>query len=464
MANRTKASFAINNFNQFKQQMLIWANQFNICCFLDNHHYQTKHNSVECLMAVNAVISFVNNTLEDFKIFESKQNDWLFGHVSYDYKNEIHSLTSSHPDGIGFPSIFFFVPETVIELTEISVTISCINNNPNAIFNQIVSQASKTNQQLETNNELPNNKTTTPNTKHQTTKNEATNNQERVTRNEKLQTRNPILPRIPKEKYLQIIEQLQKHILRGDCYEINFCQEFFAENYAINPVQVYQKLAAVSPNPFSCYYKLNNQYLLCASPERYVKKEGNQIISQPIKGTFKRNLIDSEIDIANKIALQNSLKDKSENVMVVDLVRNDLSKICTEGSVKVDEIFAVYTFPQVHQMISTISGTLQPNTNFTNVLEATFPMGSMTGAPKLKVIQLTEQYEQTQRGIYSGCVGYIAPNKNFDFNVVIRSIMYNATTQYISYQVGGGITYNSNAESEYEECLLKAEAMRKVLI
>lgn len=486
MANRTKASFAINNFNQFKQQMLIWANQFNICCFLDNHHYQTKHNNIECLLAVNAVKSFINNKFEDFKIFEAKQNDWLFGHVSYDYKNEIHSLTSSHPDGIGFPTIFFFVPETVIELTEISVTISCINNNPNAIFEQILAFVNQEmaigngELEIEQPQSINNNQQSITNPKPQTpisfprpTSNEkrVTTNEKRTTSNKKQETskqqqetRNPILPRIPKEKYLQTIEQLQKHILRGDCYEINFCQEFFAENYRINPIQVYQKLATVSPNPFSCYYKLNNQYLLCASPERYVKKEGNQIISQPIKGTFKRNLIDSEIDIANKIALQNSLKDKSENVMVVDLVRNDLSKICTEGSVKVDEIFAVYTFPQVHQMISTISGTLQPNTSFTNVLEATFPMGSMTGAPKLKVMQLTEQYEQTQRGIYSGCVGYIAPNKNFDFNVVIRSIMYNATTQYISYQVGGGITYNSNAESEYEECLLKAEAMRKVLI
>jgi para-aminobenzoate synthetase component 1 len=256
---------------------------------------------------------------------------------------------------------------------------------------------------------------------------------------------------------------LQKHILRGDCYEINFCQEFYAENTIIQPLEVYKKLVDLSPNPFACYYKLNHQFLLCASPERYVKKEDNQIISQPIKGTSKRNNQNSEVDIQHKTTLQNSTKDKSENVMVVDLVRNDLSKICTEGSVKVIELFGIYSFPQVHQMISTISGELKPNTNFAQVLEATFPMGSMTGAPKLKVMQLTEQYEQTKRGIYSGCVGYIAPNGNFDFNVVIRSIMYNATNQYLSYQVGGGITFYSVPEQEYEECLVKAEAMKKVL-
>jgi len=433
--NRTKAIFAIDNYSVFKQQMLSWANQFNICCFLDNHQYQTSYNSVECLLAVNAVSSFTStpNTLKDFTQFEQTKNDWLFGHVSYDFKNELHGLTSNHHDGIQFPDFFFFQPETVIELRKNEVLITCIENKPESIFKKITGIR---NWVL---GSCPNPKLQTPNSKFH------------------------ITPRIAKESYITIIEQLKQHIRRGDCYEINFCQEFYATNVTINPLETYQKLAEISPNPFSCYYKLADKFLLCASPERYIKKQGTEIISQPIKGTFKRNLADPALDAANKHTLQNSSKDKAENVMVVDLVRNDLSKICTEGSVKVDELFKVYTFPQVYQMISTISGTVASEASFADVLAATFPMGSMTGAPKQKVMELTEQYEQTKRGIYSGCVGYIAPNKEFDFNVVIRSIMYNAQNQYLSYQVGGGITYNSHAESEYEECLLKAEAMKRVL-
>jgi para-aminobenzoate synthetase component 1 len=161
--------------------------------------------------------------------------------------------------------------------------------------------------------------------------------------------------------------------------------------------------------------------------------------------------------------LRNSGKDRSENVMVVDLVRNDLSKVCTEGSVQTDELFGIYSFPQVHQMISTISGQLKPGVSFTDILKASFPMGSMTGAPKRRVMQLIEQYEKTKRGIYSGAVGYIDPQGDFDFNVVIRSILYNATDRYLSYQVGGGITAYSEAEKEYEECLLKAAAISQVL-
>ncbi len=438
---RTSATFTIANFIEFKQQMLDWANQFNICCFLDNHQYQFKHSTVECLLAVNAINTFTTqlNCVEEFTKFCATNTDWLFGHVNYDFKNELHNLSSNHPDGIGFPTIFFFQPETVIELKNNEVIISCINSNPETVFEQVVGKATNSEQRK-------------------------TSNGKRATENEQLLIQNLILtPRITKEKYLQTIEQLQKHILRGDCYEINFCQEFYAENTIIQPLEVYKKLVDLSPNPFACYYRLNHQFLLCASPERYVKKEDNQIISQPIKGTNKRNIENKAEDAQHKTTLQNSTKDKSENVMVVDLVRNDLSKICTEGSVKVNELFGIYSFPQVHQMISTISGELKPNTNFAQVLKATFPMGSMTGAPKLKVMQLTEQYEQTKRGIYSGCVGYIAPNGNFDFNVVIRSIMYNATNQYLSYQVGGGITFYSVPEQEYEECLVKAEAMKKVL-
>ena len=166
----------------------------------------------------------------------------------------------------------------------------------------------------------------------------------------------------------------------------------------------------------------------------------------------------------SKEELFHSDKDRSENVMVVDLVRNDLSKVCEEGTVKVDELYGIYSFPQVHQMISTVSGELKKNISFTEIIKATFPMGSMTGAPKKRVMELIEQYEKTKRGIFSGCLGYISPNGDFDFNVVIRSIMYNASSNYLSFQAGSAITFYSDPEKEWEECLLKAEAIKNCSI
>ncbi len=269
--------------------------------------------------------------------------------------------------------------------------------------------------------------------------------------------------RISQENYLTTIKKIQQQILRGDCYELNFCQEFYAENASIDPIAVYHQLTELSPNPFAALYKLNDKYCLCASPERYLKKTGYMVISQPIKGTAKRDLVNKLQDEYSKTSLLNSNKERSENVMVVDLVRNDLSKICEEGTVKVDELFGIYSFPQVHQMISTVSGRLQKDLHWVDAIKATFPMGSMTGAPKKRVMELIEQYEQTKRGLFSGSIGYINPDGDFDFNVVIRSLLYNSTAQYLSFQTGGAITFYSDAAQEYEESLLKAEAIKAVL-
>lgn len=273
----------------------------------------------------------------------------------------------------------------------------------------------------------------------------------------------PMQQRLSREEYIQKVKALQGHILRGDCYEINFCQEFYAEGVEIDPVAVYRKLNGLSPNPFSVLYKLEDKYLICASPERFLYREGRRIVSQPIKGTARRAKGDPVADELLKISLRQDAKEKAENVMVVDLVRNDLSRVCREGSVQVDELFGVYTYPQVHQMISTVSGELEDKRTFSEILAATFPMGSMTGAPKKRVMELIRDFEPGTRGIFSGTVGYINPAGDFDFNVVIRSIMYNASSRYLSYQVGSGITFYCEAEKEWEECLLKAEAIKKVL-
>ena len=274
----------------------------------------------------------------------------------------------------------------------------------------------------------------------------------------------PVLKsRFSKRKYIETIKSLKKHILKGDCYEINFCQEFYSLNVIIDPIKIYKNLNLISPNPFSAFYKYNDKFLMCASPERFLKKKGNTLISQPIKGTSKRIVEDQKADIRQKKELFQSEKERSENIMIVDLVRNDLAKVCTEGSVKVEEFLGIYTFPQVHQMISTVTGILKEDIKFSQIFHATFPMGSMTGAPKKKVMELIEKYEKTKRGLFSGTVGYIEPNGNFDFNVVIRSLQFNATNQYLSIIAGSAITFNSIPENEYEECILKISAMKKAL-
>lgn len=407
--------------------MLSWANQFNICSFLDNHQYQSDASSIECLVACGAIDQIPANAglaqLDPF--LQQHHGKWIFGHIAYDIKNQVESLYSNHPDHIAFPDLFFYIPSVVLLLHKNEVQIITYDgSDASQIYREInTTQPLKLTQQSSVN----------------------------------------IQSRMDREVYISTIEQLKNHILRGDCYEINYCQEFYATDITIDPLSLYQQLTALSPNPFSCYYRYQDRYLLCASPERFLQKKGNTLRSQPIKGTIRRNLTHTEDDILLVQSLRESEKDKSENVMVVDLVRNDLSKVCKEGTVSVTELFGIYSFPQVHQMISTIEGELDQQYSFTDILKACFPMGSMTGAPKKRVMELIEQYEKTKRGLYSGAVGYISPTGDFDFNVVIRSILYNSSNQYLGYQVGGGITFYSEAEKEYEECLLKAEAIRKVL-
>jgi len=238
--------------------------------------------------------------------------------------------------------------------------------------------------------------------------------------------------------------------------------EFYAENVIMKPHLVYQKLNALSPTPFSNYFKWFNQYILSATPERFLSKRGGKLISQPIKGTAKRSL-DIIEDEQIKKDLLNHPKEQQENVMIVDLVRNDLTKSAKKGTVAVEELFGVYSFKQVHQMISTVVCELKEGLTNAEILKNSFPMGSMTGAPKIKAMQLMEKYERTKRGMYSGAIGYFSPNNDFDFNVIIRTILYNQSNQYLSFQVGSAITYYAEAEQEYEECLLKVKAILEVL-
>ncbi|MBL0182303.1 MAG: anthranilate synthase component I family protein [Chitinophagaceae bacterium] len=407
--------------------MLNWVTRFGIFCFLDNQQYGFSNPAFECLLAAGSKKSIradAGNAFDQLRHFyDETKGEWLFGHFGYDLKNEIESLQSHHADKVGFGDLHFFVPEWVIRLDADEVKIYG-GGDLELVYGEICSCSAVTDK----------NNTGDLKIKH----------------------------KISRKEYLAIIERLRQHILRGDCYEINFCQEFFAEDVEIDPLSVYNQLTELSPNPFSVFYKLHDRYCICASPERYLKKSGSRIFSQPIKGTSKREHDSFSADETSKNYLLQSDKEKSENVMVVDLVRNDLSRICKPGSVIVDELFGLYSFPQVHQMISTVSGEIEESASWIDCIRETFPMGSMTGAPKKKVMELIEQYEHSRRGLFSGAIGYMDPAGDFDFNVVIRSMFYNAEEKYLSFQTGGGITYYSDPADEYEESLLKAEAMMKV--
>lgn len=424
----TMMIFNVENYTAFKQQLLAWANQTGSCAFLDSHHYNDAYNKYNCIVGcgiVDSIQAQAGNALEQLGTWLNQNaGKWIFGHLGYGLKNETEQILTTKPDFNNFPDLFFFVPESIIKLNNNSVEITTQNNiDPKSVFNAIL----HTEIQTET---LP---------------------------------KANLIPRVSKADYLEAIHIIKQHILRGDCYELNYCQEYYAENYHANPTDIFLTLQKRSPTPFGCFYKVEDNYLLCASPERYVQKTGNTIISQPIKGTEPRIHDSEELDTQQIASLKNSAKNQAENVMIVDLVRNDFSKICEEGSVHVPELFGIYSFPQVHQMISTVKGTIHPEMTIADVAKATFPMGSMTGAPKKRVLEIIDALEPTARNIYSGTVGYISPDNDFDFNVVIRSIIYNTKTCYLSYFVGGGITWNSVAEEEYEECLHKAAAIVDIL-
>ena len=428
MSLRTIVEKKIDKPEVFKNQLLDWSQQFREMVFLDSNNYHQKQSSFDCVLAVDAFTSIktdFHNAFEDLKQYQQQTKDWLFGYLSYDVKNDVEDLHSNNFDGLHFPDLFFFQPKKLFLLKGNQLEVRYLQLCNDEIESDLIDienncQLSIINYQLS------------------------------------------IQQRISKESYIAKVNQMLEHIHRGDIYEANFCMEFYAENAIIEPVKIYQKLNAISKPPFAIFFKNNEQYLLCASPERYLRKEGNKVISQPIKGTAKR-FSDLVLDENSKTELETNPKERSENIMIVDLVRNDLSHTAIKGSVEVEELCGIYTFEQVHQMISTVVSNVSTTTSPVEILRTTFPMGSMTGAPKISAMKIIEELEETKRGLYSGAVGYFSPENDFDFNVVIRSILYNAQEKYVSFSVGSAITSQSNPEQEYEECLLKAKAMFEVL-
>ncbi|HET6993255.1 MAG TPA: aminodeoxychorismate synthase component I [Bacteroidia bacterium] len=382
-------------------------------------------NSFEWIGGIGKIKEFTGadekNVFEEFRKFLDSNKDWTFGHLSYDLKNAIEKLNSDHPDGIQFPYIHFFVPELLITKNPDSLSAEFSNEN----------DGKKLSGQNPSAKNIP-------------------------------QQKIKLLARSSRKKYISDVNSLLDHIRRGDIYEINYCIEFFAEHVKIDPVSVFKKLNQLTEAPFSALYRNGEQWLICASPERFLRKNGNKITSQPIKGTRPRGKNPAD-DLRLKDELMNDPKERSENVMIVDLVRNDLSRSAKKGSVKVEELFGIHTFKNVHQMISTVSAKLDEHVHPVQAIKNAFPMGSMTGAPKVRAMELAEEFENMRRGLYSGAVGYFTPGMDFDFNVVIRSIQYNSKTGYLSLMVGSAITAKSDPEKEYSECLVKAETLFRAL-
>lgn len=429
---RGHRSFSISSSKQIKDALLEWSRPYNKVVWLDGNHHKDKYGKFEAIMAVGRQTdrSFLPFTdIDEIPKYIDNQKDWLFGYFSYDLKNKIENLSSNNFDGLHFPEIYFFRPEKVITLKEGKLNFHYLENVLEEVgtdYDQIQSIVQEGD--IET----------------------------------LLEKSIRIKMRIHKDAYFEKAQSLLKHIHRGDIYEANFCQEFYAEDIAIDPWEAYKNLMTISAPPFASFLRIEDKYLLCSSPERFLCKRGQTVVSQPIKGTAPRGGTKEE-DKFLKDQLAKDEKERAENIMITDLVRNDLSKSALKGSVEVEELCKVYPFRQVHQMISTVTAKVPKNLNPVQLIKETFPMGSMTGAPKISAMKIIEELEETKRGLYSGAVGYFDPEENFDFNVVIRSILYNATLKYVSFSVGSAITAKSDPEKEYQECLLKAKAMRSVL-
>ena len=402
----------------FRRRALLWAADFPHCAYFEHNDLAYPHGPFERLLAVAPAGAATVGTLP--VLGTAALTGPRCGFIAYDAKNDIEALTSQNFSGFIWPTLHFFTPQTWLCWRAETVE---IHGQTAGVLADIMGR------------------TATP-------------------------VPAPRVPalhaRLPKAEYLRAVAAIREDIRSGEVYELNLCQEFYAENVALAPVDVFWRLMEASPAPFAGFVRWHDHYLLCASPERFLAHRGTQLISQPIKGTIRRGTTPAEDEQQHQTLLHDE-KERAENLMIVDLVRNDLARVAQTGTVRVPELFGLYPFRHLWQMISTVTADLRPEADLETVLRATFPMGSMTGAPKIRAMQLIEHYENSRRGLYSGSIGYVWPGGQFDFNVVIRSLQYRQDTGYLSFQVGSAITYDSDPEREYEECLLKAQALLEVL-
>ena len=418
---RVIKNFSNVDVKSLKQKIIHHSRAFDYSVLLNSNSESTENEFIYAY----GCIAFLSSSNQSLKKLDNFMNDkdWLFGFFSYDLKNEIENLMSSNYIFHSIPNIFFFKPKVVVIARNGLLTFEvCSDLDPEQELNNILNYK--------------------PNALEKKIDN--------------------LIPRVSKKKYLKNVKSIKEHIKKGDVYELNYCIDYYSENSIIDPCDVYNRLNSLTESPMSTLFKFKEINIISSSPERYISRRKNKVFSQPIKGTARRNsneLIDKEI----RSLLTKNIKEKAENHMIVDIVRNDLSRISKKGKVKVTELGKLYSFKNVHQLISTIECEIDNNTLVSKIIESTFPMGSMTGAPKIKSMKLIDEFENVSRGIYSGSVGYFMPNGDFDFNVVIRSIIYDSNNAKLNLNIGSAITYNSTAENEYEECQLKAETMIEAL-
>ena len=430
MKKRALFSYKVADNADFKEQFFRYVKSEKNAFYLNSNQSAAKDSSYQLLVAVGCreMIS-VNqgNALDQLELFQSQHNDWMFGWLGYDLKNQLEDLQSRSVDPLAIPDLCFIIPEHVFEISNDEVTVHTFASREsiNHLI-QLVNQTSLEDSKL-------------------------FNQQEAE-----------IHSQYSREEYLEKAQNFLNHIQRGDIYEANFCTQFLAENVEFDDALAFQELNEISTPPFSAWVRCGDYLVVSASPERYLKKKGPQLLSQPIKGTAKRHS-DPAADQKLKNQLFKDTKERSENVMIVDLVRNDLSKTAVKGSVAVDELYGIYSFKQVHHMISSVTSQLREEFSGIDAIRTTFPMGSMTGAPKVSAMKIIEENENFKRGLYSGAIGYVTPDGDFDFNVVIRTILYNARLKKLSFAVGSALTIAAQPEKEYEECLLKAKALFKTL-
>lgn len=355
---------------------------------------------------------------------ERVSNKWVFGYLSYELKDSLPgNLVSENSNLLDLSLMRFFCPEIVLEWMD-GQSVAQVHFVQNSRTEHLLGELARLLSSQTNESELP-----------------VINFEQNVTEPE----------------YIARVENIKSHIQRGDIYELNYCIPFDARVEKLATAKLFNRLNERTSAPFSVYYSDSNHVLMCGSPERFLQKRGNILRAQPIKGTIRRGSGSGDDALIEQ--LRNDPKERAENVMITDLVRNDLSRVAAPQSVKVDELCGIYTFKTVHQMISTITAQLADDKTAVDALEATFPMGSMTGAPKIRAMQIIEENEIRRRGLYSGSFGYFEPNGDFDFNVVIRSMIYNKLNSQLSFEVGSAITSLSDPKKEYEECLLKAEAL-----
>jgi len=353
----------------------------------------------------------------------------ILGYLGYDLKNYSEVLVSGNPDGVKAPDMWFMSPGILMEIDPVTGSIAYLAGNEDML--------------KDGDNDGP-----------------GVGGGNREKKDNIKPSIGPVHSGMTYAEYRDVVNEARRRIGEGDYYEINLTNQLQAR-FSGDTYDLFEAMREAGPVPFAAYISgiEGSIDICCASPERFLARKGVRVVSEPIKGTAAAGHTNKE-DIEAVSRLRNSAKDRAENLMIVDLVRNDLGRIAVKGSVKVDALFDIQSFKTVHHMVSTVSAEVPAQSDPVGIIKACYPMGSMTGAPKISAMKSIEELENYRRGIYSGAIGYIKENGDFDFNVVIRTAVIKS--EHLFYCAGGAITGDSDPAQEWEESWIKARALLRV--